>query len=387
MSRAHLFWEYAKYALVLIAIIAIVAEWRRGGDSRRLRSFAPVLLLVALLPAAVITILESGLGDARDALSFNLSGYVAFGMLGLYLWGRPVNRETTVRLLLALIAPIVSITFLAIYFTLTDLDSLLFVGASNWVTSGNYGPNQVSNMLGLGALAAVMLFTLLPRAWGARVFVLGLGVAMLGQGLLTFSRGGIYSFGLALAVFGFHLMKTPRARRRLLMIFALFAVILIAGVYPFLDDFTGGSLSERFRDLDTTGRREAAEVDLRAFQEHPAIGVGVGQADEYHRDYLGYSLAAHTEYTRMLAEHGLAGIFALGLLAWMLLNRYIANQPGYGRAISAALAVWAASIMVHSAMRVAAIPLAMALALVFWRLQGQPAAAPVEPAGQRTRAG
>ena len=86
----------------------------------------------------------------------------------------------------------------------------------------------------------------------------------------------------------------------------------------------------------------------------------------------------------MLAEHGLFGVLALLVLLWMLVNRYLANSPGFGRAMSAALAVWAASIMLHSAMRLAAIPVGLALALVMWRLRGrseieQTAPARVEP--------
>ncbi len=370
MSRAHLIWEYSKYAMVLVIFVAIVVELRQRSDTRRLRSMSPILLMALLTPAAVMVVLQLGPVDARDPLSFNMSGYLAIAMLALYLWGRPVNRDTTVRALLAIMAPIVGITFLAIYFTLTDLDSLIFVGASNWVTSGNYGPNQVANMMGFGALAGTMLFIMLPRSWGARGFVLVMTLAMLGQGLLTFSRGGIYSFVLALAVFGMHLMRTPRARGRLLLLFGIFGVILIVGIYPFLDQFTGGSLSERFSDTDTTGRMEAASVDMRAFSENVLVGVGVGQVAEYHRDYLGYTIAAHTEYTRLLAEHGLFGILALALLLWMLLNRYYANYPGFGRAMTASLSIWALSIMAHSAMRLAAIPLALALALVMWRLKG-----------------
>lgn len=385
MSQAYLFWEFAKYALILVVFVAIVVELRQGSEGRRLSHVSPLLLLLALVPGAVMAILELGLGGARDALSFNLSAYAATGMLALYLWGRPINRDTAVRLLLAIMAPVVAITFLAVYFTLTDLDSLNFVGASNWVTSGNYGPNQVANMMGFGALAGVMLFTLLPRSRGARGFVLLMTLAMLGQGLLTFSRGGIYSFVLGLAVFGLHLMNTPRARGRLLLLFGLFGVILVVGVYPLLDDFTGGSLSERFSDTDTTGRLEAAQVDLRAFSENLFVGVGVGQSNEYHIEYLGHSLAAHTEYTRLLAEHGLFGVLALLVLIWMLVKRYAANSPGFGRAMSAALAVWASSIMLHSAMRLAAIPVGLALALVLWRLRGrgegeQAAVARVEPA-------
>lgn len=386
MSRAFLPWEYAKYAIVVIIFVAVVVEWSRGEENRRLRSGWPLLLFITLVPASLMAILYYDMAEARDMLSFNLSGYLALIALALYLWARPINRDTTVRMLLSLIAPIVGITFLAVYYTITDLDSLIFLGAANWVTSGNYGPNQVSNMMGLGALGGVMLYILIPRARGARIFVLFLSFAMLGQGLLTFSRGGIYSFTLAVAVFGLHVMNTPRARRRFIVLFVLFGAILLAFVYPFLDDFTGGSLSERFSDIDTTGRLEAALTDLQVFADNPVLGVGVGRSIEYHDTINGISLAAHTEFTRMLAEHGLFGILAIGILIWMLISRYLANRPGLSRAMTAAFAVWAMSIMAHSALRLAVIPVTIALSLVLWRLQGQNKSRPVETIDPLTKA-
>lgn len=382
MTNARVFWEYSKYAAVLIVFIAIVVEWSRNAESRRLRSTVPLLLMVALVPAVAYTVLKLGVAEAIDPISFNLSSYLMIGVFALYIWARPLNNQTTIGTLLAILAPIVTITSLAIFFTLTDLDSLVFVGESNWITSGNYGPNQVSSMMGFGAFIATVLFIMMPRAWGARVFVLIMLVAMLVQGLLTFSRGGIYSFVLALAVFSFHLVATPKARGRLLLLFTIFSVMLVSVVYPTLDRFTAGSLSERFTDLDTTGRFEAAQADLNAFLDNPFLGVGVGEAIAYRLDLLGMSIAAHTEYTRLLGEHGLFGILIILLLAWMLLKRYLANQPGIGRALSAGLAVWALSVMVHAATRIAAIPLALCLALALWQIREARKLAEPEPGDQ-----
>ena len=369
MSRAYLLWEYSKYAIVAIIFVAIIVEWSRREEPRRLRSSWPLLLLVTLVPASVMAVLYYGPAEARDPLSFNLSSYMALIALALYLWDRPVNRDTSMRIFLSILAPTVGVTFLAIYYTITDLDSLVFVGAANWVTSGNYGPNQVSNMMGLGALIGSMLFIMIPRAWGARAFILITTLFMLAQGVLTFSRGGIYSFVLAAAVFGLHLTTTPRARRRFLALAALFAVVLFAFVYPFLDQFTGGSLSDRFSSLDSTGRLEVATADLQVFMDNPVLGVGIGRSLEYHATINGIPLAAHTEYTRLLAEHGLFGILAMMILVWMLAKRYVANRPGLGRGMTAAFGVWSMSIMAHSAMRLAVVPLMIALALVSWRLQ------------------
>ena len=183
---------------------------------------------------------------------------------------------------------------------------------------------------------------------------------------------------LALAAFGFHLMNTPRARSRFLILFGLFGGLFLVGIYPFLDDFTGGSLSQRFSDLDTTGRLEVAQADLEAFRENVIVGTGVGESTAYHQRYLGYSVATHTEFTRLLAEHGLFGIVATAILIFMLAKRYVGNQPGLGRGLTAALAVWATSIMFHSAMRLAVIPLAIALGLALWQLQRPPRRAAAE---------
>lgn len=368
MAQAHLLWEFAKYAIVLIIFVALVVEWGRDAGERRLRTVWPMLLLLALMPGAVLTILEVGLGEARDPLSFNLSGHLALIMLALYLWARSMDRDVTVRVLLALMAPILTITFVAVYTTLTELNLLAFQGESNWITSGGYGPNQVSNMLGLGALAGVILFTLMPRRGGPRLTIMVITLLMLGQALLTFSRGGVYSFGVGLAFFGFHLMRSRGGRRRFLVLFVLFAALLSAIVFPSLDNFTGGTLAERFQDTDTTGRLEAAQADMRAFLDNPLVGVGVGQAVDYHREVLGMSVAAHTELTRLLAEHGLFGLLAIAIMAVMLISRYLGNRPGLSRATTAALAVWSMSITLHTAMRIVAVPLAFGLALVAWRL-------------------
>ena len=377
MTQSHLFWEYAKYAAVVIFFVAIVVEWGQNPSNRRLRSAMPLLLLATLVPAVAYTVLKLGIVEARDPLSFSLSGYLMIGLFALYIWARPINYETTIRLLLSILAPIVSVTFLAIYFMITDLDALVFVGESNFITSGGFGPNQVSSVMGFGAFIAVMLLIIIPRASGARALILLVMVTMLIQGLLTFSRGGVYSFVLALGVFSFHLMSTPKARGRLVVLFAVFSILLVTVVYPVLEQFTAGGLSERFTDLDTTGRFEAAEGDLKAFYDNPFLGVGVGQADVYRYEYLGIYAAAHTEYTRLLGEHGLFGIFALAIMLWMLLKQYLANEPGIGRALTAGLAAWALSTMLHAATRLAIVPLALSLALALWQIKE--VAKPMEP--------
>ncbi len=80
-------------------------------------------------------------------------------------------------------------------------------------------------------------------------------------------------------------------------------------------------------------------------------------------------MAPHTEFTRLLAEHGVFGVIITALMVWMLVRGYLANPSGPGRAIAASLIVWSVSVMFHSATRIAAIPLMLALSMAVWQMQ------------------
>ncbi|MCW5861817.1 MAG: O-antigen ligase family protein [Anaerolineae bacterium] len=366
MTEARVFWEYGKYALALVVLMALFAEWRRS--DARLRTVLPVVLLAAMVPAVALAVLQFSPAEAFDQLSFNLSAYLALGAAALYCWERPVDRPTAANLLLALMAPIVGVLFLASFSTITQIGVDTFATASSWIRSGDFGANQVSNVLSLGALAGIILLIILPRAQGARLLIAGLAVAMVVQGILTFSRGGLYSLILAGLAFGLHLLTTPGARGRFLLLIAVFVALVFGVIYPWLNDLSTGAVTARFEDLDTTGRLELARADLMAFQDSPVLGAGVGGSMPYHIYVFGEDVGTHTEYTRLLAEHGLFGILIMALMGWMLLRRYLGNAPGLGRAISAAMAIWTLSVMAHSATRIVVIPFALVLAFLAWRL-------------------
>lgn len=384
MTEARVFWEYGKYALALVALVALIAEWRR--NSGKLRTVMPVLLLLAALPAVALALLEFSLGEAFDQLSFNLSAYIALGIAALYFWERPVDRPTAGRLLLMLMAPAVGVLFLASFSTVTQMAVDSFSAASSWIRSGDFGANQVANTLSLGSLAGIILLVILPRARSARIVIALLTIGMVVQSILTFSRGGLYSFILAGVAFGMHLLRTPGARSRFVLMVALFVAMVFGLIYPWLDDMSTGAVTARFQDLDTTGRLELAQADMMAFQDNPVVGAGVGGSILYHEYVLGDDVSAHTEYTRLLAEHGAFGVLIIGLMLWMLLKRYLGNEPGLARAISASMAVWMLSVMVHSATRMVAVPFALVLALIAWQMAPEdrgetPAAGPL-PGGR-----
>lgn len=365
MSAVYLPWEFGKYASVLILVVALLMEWRVRPRTRPF-TFVPLFYFLLLLPAVIPTFLQLGLDQARDDASFNLAGHLALALMALYFWQRPLNRRQAVKLLIGIMAPIAGTVSLAIVGTLQA--ELAFALEANFLTSAGYGPNQFSNLLSLGAFAGVILYTLLPKSPGTRLFVLTWTVIFVVQALLTFSRGGVYSLALAILALGVHLLRDPRVRWRFILLLGAVYLLGMFFVLPSLNEFTDGLFELRFTDLNTTGRLEAAQADLQAFIDNPLTGAGVGFAEGYRQQIFGRTLAAHTEFTRMLAEHGALGLISLVLLIWMLLRRYIDTSPGINRAIVAACAVWATSVMMQSAMRIVAVSLVAALALIAWQV-------------------
>jgi len=386
MAPTHLFWEFGKYASVLIATAALLAE--RWHPRRVLRlenslvsrglpvppephsqwSALPIAYILLLFPAAILTFKKLGGSLAWNEISFNLSGPLALAVLSLYLSRRPVNRSQLIRLLVALMAPVVGMAFLVASSTLPL--PVVFRDNSNLITSGRYFPNQVSNLLGLGALAGVMFVTVLRGALRLRLIVMLVTTGVVAQALLTFSRGGVYSFLLAAMVFGLHLVRVPLLRRRLFVLAVIFALVASAFL-PFLNSYTQGILKRRILAMNTSGRVTIMLADLRAFREHPLLGTGVGISRDYHFIVRGRAAVPHTEPSRMLAEHGILGFSALLILLSMLISGYRRAPPGIGKGLTAAFAVWAVTIMLHSAMRVVATSLGAGLALVTWNVESR----------------
>src|SRR5690606_38226942 len=114
-----------------------------------------------------------------------------------------------------------------------------------------------------------------------------------------------------------------------LVVVALVGIVLFAR----LDEFTGGALGSRFRDTDPTGRDELAQEDVEVWLDHPVMGVGPGRAYAY-RDVAGplEEAAAHTEFTRLLAEHGVLGLLAIATLGAVAVRRFLATTTLWERA-------------------------------------------------------
>lgn len=352
MTSAQGPYEAAKYALIIgfgSVLVRFVRRPRRAG--------LPLILIMLLIPGALLGVWELGPIAAREYLIANLSGVVALALGVLVCWNIRATTRSIRYLYLAALAPCISVAMVATI-AISTADNVQFDDASNFTAAGGFGPNQVSSLLSFGALLCVLLLLQRGVMLRMRLLLLTIVVWLAGQAVLTFSRGGLFGLVLALCCVGLATLTLRGQRMRMVVISG---VVIVAGlqIMSWAGAFTGGASDERYSSTATTNRGEIALADLQVFYEQPITGVGVGLlATE--RDFSVES-APHTEYTRLLAEHGLAGIAALVVLAALSI-RVIRSTDGWYRMASVGLIVMSLVQMSHSATRIGAIAFGFSVA-------------------------
>jgi hypothetical protein len=342
MAKLGLFWEIGKYTVVCLFMLSIYRSHRIQFQ------MLPILYFVLLLPSAMPVFVEEGFTGARKGLSANLSGPLSL-MTCVWFFSRlKVSRDELDRLMLYMLGPMVSISMFAL-FGIASADKITFDTESNYQTSGGFGPNQVSSILGLGMVIAFFsaLNEKVPTPW--RALMIGLAVLFLAQSALTFSRSGLYNGLGSLFIAFIFLIRDPRKRLEFMFSMVIALILTAWLVYPMLNDFTGGKLEERFTETQTSNRADIAAADLELFSQHLLFGVGPGQA-KHERDFRVAS-AAHTEFSRMLGEHGVFGLASLLLLLAMGMIAVWKAPPPFSRAVASAFVCFALLYMTHAAMR------------------------------------
>lgn len=360
MTGTGLFWEFGKYSASLILLLAFLRL-----PAHKTTYWGALLYLVLLVPSAVITLQELGPSLARDAISFNLSGPFSLAVAVLLFSSVQASSVDLELAVCTLLAPTLGVLAICTYGTLTA-GSIRFYAESNYVTSGGFGPNQVSALLGMGALLSLLLALQSRQAWKRAAFA-GLTLWFLVQGVLTFSRGGVLNAVICIGFLLIHLVRQPRVRVTVLMVLVLFTFLGTAVIFPRLNAYTGGALQERYSSTSAGLRQTLAEEELALWKEHPMLGVGPGMSKYYRAGHLGMEVASHTEFTRLLSEHGTLGLLSLLVLVAVAGFAYLRAPSALEKAWVSALSGWAFIEMSHSAMRIVAISFLFGLAMVQWR--------------------
>ena len=366
MAQSSIYWESGKYGITAMMVIALVqrGHWRMPTG--------PLLYIGFLVPASIITIVTLSLSDARDRLSFNLSGPIALFVACWFFSHLKVTPQQLKRMLMIGTVPILSIALTTFFYTVST-ENIRFHNESLFATSGGFGPNQVSSALGLGVFLCVSTLLIFKSGLKDNAYLAGLALFLAGSSVITFSRGGIFNaIGAIIIVIVIQLSDIKQGIRKLLVAGG-FAVVFLALLFPYLNEFTGGALQTRFTDSGTTNRTELIAADFQVFMSNPILGVGVGEAPRARQEQLGLRGASHTEFTRIVSEHGVLGIFSLIALGLGTLGVIARKRTITGKAFACGVVVWSSLFMLNAGMRVAAPALLWSLSYVsFVRKKSRP---------------
>lgn len=345
-------WEGAKWSMILGFTVMIVRFVKR--PQHRLLGSA---LIALLIPGVIVSLLNRGVAFTRAYTSASLAGLVALALAVMVCSSLRLSQREIRGLYVVALSPIISMAAQATLSTIRA-GSLSFTDEVNFDTSAGFGPNQVSSALCVGGLLCILILLQRHQRWIARIPVLATAVWIVGQATLTFSRGGLFGLVLAAAMIGLVALATSGQRLSVIITAAVLVVVAMQ-ILSWAGAFTGGKSEERFASTDSTNRVEIAQSEVRIFLRHPILGTGVGTAKDERDIHL--TTAPHTEYTRLLAEHGMFGVAAIAVLAALSVKIFRAGR-GWYRMAAAGLVVMALAQMVHSATRIGSIAVCFGLA-------------------------
>ena len=365
MTDASVPWEVSKIALILIFLTAIIRIIRRPK-----RIGLPLLSLLLLAPSAVVTVERFGiLGNGRERISFELGAHVAL-VLGVIVFSNlRIERQALAGLLWVIIGPVVAVNTIATAGTVGLQASDYYSHVSNSASSGGYGPNQVSALIGVGAMMSVFL-VFFDRRPVLRVLAAVLAVWFLAQSALTFSRGGSFNLVVALIVAAPFFLRTAQMAVRFLAVLAASALVIAFVMIPVIQHVTGNQFGDRFSSTDPTLRGDLMRSELEAWSDNIGLGIGVGMMERTVEDQGAGArgelpkLPTHTEYTRLLAEHGLLGLGVIFVLIALAVRGVRRQRLREGAIFSVVMVVWCASEVAHSATRLALVAYLFALGSV-----------------------
>lgn len=368
-------YELGKYLFLTLCVAGIFVNSSHKFNEL---NFVSILGLICIVPSLFIDL--SGMVTFQDIV-FNIFGLLNICVGVLFFNTLKVSLAQFVNWIKPLAFPCIAI-LVSTYIRTPDLDEVEFVLGANFQTAGNFGSNQVSTVLGLGAflfaIGLILKFRITGYFWLDAFFFF----AFLVQGLLTFSRGGMIGTILSLMVFLFYIYQIPSNYRRELKLgnpikFVLPVAVVLVISFFVTNYLTNGNLLLRYmgetagtlagtKDKDinqiTTNRFEIFVADLDLYAENPVFGVGAAASKYLRSSHTG--VVAHVEFSRLISEHG---VLAIGIILSLFLVFYVnlskvKNKVAKGLLVS--FAVLSVYTTFHAATRTFMSPMLMAMAAV-----------------------
>lgn len=366
ISGYTIVYEFGKYACMLLLSLGLIF----GGRKSNTKPFFVYILL--LIPAISLTEFGVDINEYRNVVMFSLSGPITLALSGMYFYGRTLSEDQLWHIFRTAVLPAVSL--LVLLFLGPSVDSVNLMAESNFALSGGFGPNQVSTALGFFAILLAF------ANWNGKVLTFNkvmdyvLIVLLLFRALLTFSRGGVFAFLLTLLGTAAAMLFFSREFRKHAIRYSgyLLALLMIGfGTFFVANKLTNDWLLYRYRGVSTyevntgyektnhsylSGRENIADEELTLFKDNWFTGVGAGMSKIVRETTSNESVtfASHSEFSRLLAEHGILGVFALVLLlAWLPIRRILRFQSSISRQFFFLFFQMGVLTMLHAAMRLA----------------------------------
>ncbi|MDB9961585.1 O-antigen ligase family protein [Oceanihabitans sp.] len=365
ITRGGISYEAGKY---LVIVFIFVGMFYKGLSGNGYPYFIYLMFLIPSIFVASTTL--SFDANFRTNIAFVLSGPVCLGVAALFCYEKRVTFNQLSTVLLNMVLPIISTTAYIFLYNPSVRDALSGTG-SNRTTSGGWGANQVSTILGLGMfIMAVRLFTKSPSL-GLKILNLIIFSAMAFRALVTMSRGGVVAAVCTIIAFVviYYTKVSAKKRNDIVMISILFLFSIMV-TWVISSTQTDGYVDLRYQNKDhlgreksdvSTGRGELLINELEGFIASPFFGIGSSRAKDQRIEIEGQGVTSHSEVSRTLAEHGMFGVAILVILLlkpFDLRSKYKHNYYFY-----AFLVFWFTTIN-HSSMRIAAPAFVYALALL-----------------------
>ena len=350
---ASLPWEFGKYSTISILILGMVVE-----NIKYLKiNILSVIYFVSLLPAIVL-LPDIPFNYLRQMISSNLSGPLCLFVSFLYFRRRKYNLSDLSNTFKSLMLPIISLLGLII-FRAPALEDLRFSSEANFQMSAGFGPNQVSTVLGVSLIIVSLSRMFNLKIFPKPIYEYAFLIISIGLALLTFARGGVIAPTIAV-LFGY--LFSGNFKYKIQYRTIIYISVLFVGLFYLSSHFTKGMIDNRYASLITvldlqqttlSGRTRIMAIDLQIFWDNFWMGVGPG-AGHHLRWVYGYEsvVGAHSEFTRMLAEHGLFGLISLLSILILSFNEY-RKRINYNKLILACMSIFGILTMFHSAFRIA----------------------------------
>ncbi|WP_343695556.1 O-antigen ligase family protein [Flavobacterium sp.] len=362
--------EYVKFCVIFFMLLGMIYS------NFSINASIYGVFIIFLIPGILIAFTEAAIDtDIKKALVFNLSGPFCLAISSIYMFKRKIVFTDLQNILTIIGLPIIT-TVVYLFLYNPSVKDVVTGTSSNFETSGGFGPNQVSTILGLGMFIFFTQLILFSKTKIITMLNIVVLIFISYRGIVTFSRGGVLT-GAAMIVsslFYLYYFSNAKAKKKFILIFILIGSMGL-GTWIYSSLQTRGLIEKRYANQDAKGRtkkdrlggREAImDADYKLFLDNPVLGVGAGIGKQLREESLGQAVAAHNEISRMLSEHGLFGIFGLLILFIVPFMTYINNRQHLY--FLSFFLFWLLTIN-HAAMRIAAPAFVYAMMLLHVQIQ------------------